>query len=240
MTVPAIRAALLHRSERSDPAAFPHAAETLEEVAAATPGDVAAAFAFALSRLTSTRDARPVAVVTPQDWLGERGRPFAAGLAGFGMARERLIWVRTRREGEALWALEEALKSGAVAGGLACAAAPPFVTTRRLEFAAREGRSTGVLLRAGPAQDLSAARSRWRIASAASAPDLWDAAAPGRPRLVAELLRRRDGPPGAWILEPADEAGRFALVAGLAGDGVAARPDQPRARKRTVSVRVAA
>ena len=220
MTVPAIRAALLHRSERSDPAAFPHSAEALEEVGAAAPADAAAAWAFAMARLTEARDARPLVVVTPEDWLRERGRPFAAGMAGFGLERERLIWIRTRREGEALWALEEALKSGAVAGGLACAAAPPFVATRRMEFAARAGRAVGVLLRAGPAEDLSAARRRWRIAAGASALDPWDAAAPGRPRLRAELLRRRDGPPGAWMLEQTDETGRFALAAGLAGDGV--------------------
>jgi protein ImuA len=221
MTVPApIRAALLHRSERSDPAVFPRAAEPLEEVGASAPADVAAAWAFALSRLAAARDARPLALVTTADWLAERGRPFAGGMRDGGLDAGRLIWVRTRREGEALWALEEALKSGAIAGGLATVAAPPFVATRRLEFAAREGRAVGVLLRAGPAEDLSAARRRWRIASQASAPDPWDEAAPGRPRLRAELLRRRDGPPGAWMLERDDETGGFGLVAGLAGHGV--------------------
>ena len=218
-------ASLLHRSEALDPTVFPGAAEPLEEVGAAEPGDLAVALAFALARLTATHgvgpnELRPVALVTTADGLAERGRPFAGGIQGWGAGFERLIWVRARREGEALWALEEVLKSGAVAGGLALVAAPPFVTTRRLEFAAREGRAVGVLLRAGPAGDLSAARRRWRIGALGSSLDAWDAAAPGGVRLRAELLRRRDGPPGAWDLERDDETGGLRVVAGLAGHGV--------------------
>jgi protein ImuA len=193
----------------------------LEEVGAEAPADVAAALAFALGRLTSApKEVRPVVLVTTEDWVSQRGRPFAGGTGDWGLGFTRLIWVRARREGEALWALEEVLKSGAAAGGLATVAAPPFVTTRRLEFAAREGRAVGILLRAGPAEDLSAARRRWRIATRPSGSDAWDAAAPGSVRLRAELLRRRDGPPGAWDLERDDETGGFRVAAGLAGHGV--------------------
>ena len=79
----------------------------------------------------------------------------------------------------------------------------------------------------GAALDLSAARMRWRIATAASAPilidgALFDEASPGPPRLVAELVRRRSGPPGIWELEQDDETGGFRVVAGLADHGLAA------------------
>jgi len=222
MTVPTpISARLLQRSDSPDPAVFPWAAEALEEVGANAPADLAAALAFALTRLAAVPgETRPVALVTTAEGLAERGRPFAGGLRDWGLESARLIWVRARREGEALWALEEILKSGAAAGALAMAAAPPFVTTRRLEFAAREGRAVGVLLRAGPAGDLSAARRRWRIAARRSGPDAWDVSAPGGAGLRAELLRRRDGPPGAWDLERDDETRGLRLAAGLAGDGV--------------------
>jgi protein ImuA len=203
-----------------DPTLFPSVCEPLEETAAAEPADAAAAFAFALARLASGTDMRPVALVTTGLWSRERGRPFARGLAGWGLGPERLIWIRTEREGEALWALEEALKSGAVAGGLASVEAPSFVATRRLDFAARAGNALGVILRAGPTGDLSAARRRWRISSEASAAHAFDPAAPGRVRLRAELVRRRDGPPGAWALEQDDETGRLGVVAGLAGHGL--------------------
>ena len=203
-----------------DPALFPSLCEPLEEAAAAEPADAAAAFAFALGRLAGAKDRRPVVVVTTGLWLRERGRPFARGMAGWGLGPERLIWIRAEREAQALWALEEALKSGAVAGGLASVEAPPFVATRRLDFAARAGGALGVLLRAGPTGDLSAARRRWRIRAGPSATHAYDPAAPGRVRLNAELVRRRDGPPGAWALEQDDETGRLRVVAGLAGHGL--------------------
>ena len=203
-----------------DPALFPQACELLEEVGAAEPADLGAALGFSVARLTGRGDGRPVALVTTDDWLGERGRPFAGGLEAWGLAVERLVWVKARREGEALWALEEVLKSGAVAGALASVAAPPFVTTRRLTFAARMGSAAGILLRTGEAGDLSAARRRWRIASRPSTPDPDDAKAPGTARLCARLLRRRDGPPGVWDLERGDETGGLRLVAGLAGHGL--------------------
>ena len=203
-----------------DPTLYPSVCEPLEEAAAAEPADAAAAFAFALGRLAAAKDARPVVLVTTGLWLRERGRPFARGLAGWGLGPERLIWIRAEREAEALWALEEALKSGVVAGGLASVEAPPFVATRRLDFAARAGGALGVLLRAGPTGDLSAARRRWRIAAGPSATHAYDPAAPGRVRLNAELVRRRDGPPGAWALEQDDETGRLRVVAGLAGHGL--------------------
>jgi protein ImuA len=211
---------LLHPLPTPDPTLFPSVCEPLEEAAAAEPADAAAALAFALGRLAAAKDARPVVLVTTGLWLRERGRPFARGLAGWGLDPERLIWIRAEREGEALWALEEALKSGAVAGGLASVEAPPFVATRRLDFAARAGGAAGVLLRAGPTGDLSAARRRWRIKAGPSATHAYDPAAPGRVRLNAELVRRRDGPPGAWALEQDDETGRLRVVAGLAGHGL--------------------
>jgi protein ImuA len=211
---------LLEHPAPPDPAIFPSLCEPLEEASAAEPADAAAAFAFSLSRLAALEDQRPLVLVTTALWQRERGRPFARGLQAWGVGPGRLIWVKAEREAEALWALEEALKSGAVAGGLASVETPPFVVTRRLDFAARAGSATGVLLRAGGAGDLSAARRRWRIRSGPSAMHAFDAGAPGRVRLTAELVRRRDGPPGAWLLEHDDETGRLGVVAGLAGHGL--------------------
>jgi protein ImuA len=219
-----------HKGLYGHPAAFPEACEPLEEAGAAQPADVAAAFGFAVGRLLTSPTERPLVLVTTTAWLRERGRPFARGLSAWGAGTDRLIWVRAAKEAEALWALEEALKSGAVAGGLATVEQPPFVATRRLDFAARAGRAVGLLVRAGPTDDLSAARRRWRIAANSAAPDAYDPAAPGLTRLRAELVRRRDGPPGGWDLEQDDETGRLRLDAGLADHGLA--QDEPRAERR--------
>lgn len=214
------------------PEFYPAVCEPLEEVGAAEPRDAAAALAFALGRLADSKDSRPWVMATTPAWLRERGRPFARGLAGHGAGPERLIWIRAEKEAAALWALEEALKSGAVAAGIVTAEQPSFVITRRLDFAAREGGARGVLLRCGPALDLSAARMRWRIAAAPSAAARFDPLAPGATRLMAELARRRGGPPGRWELEQDDETGGFRVVPGLAGDGLdASGPDRDERRR---------
>ncbi len=207
-------------------APYPEACEPLEEVTAAQPVDAAAALGFCLARLAGVcaKDQRPVALVTTGDWLRERGRPFSHGFRAWGLSPERLIWIRAERETEALWALEEALKSGAVAGAIGSVEAASFVATRRLDFAARAGAALGLILRARGAADLSAARRRWRIGALGSGENAFDSLAPGSVRLRAELVRRRDGPPAAWDLEQDDETGGLHLVAGLAGHGVATRP----------------
>src|SRR5271155_2188034 len=125
------------------PPPFPAIPEPLEEVGAATAADAGAALAFGMSRLAAGAGRRPLVLVTTALWLAERGRPFGRGLARWGASSDRLIWVRCEREAEALWALEEALKSGAVEAGLATVERPAFVATRRLDFAARTGGALG-------------------------------------------------------------------------------------------------
>lgn len=196
----------------------------LEEMAAADPRDWGPAAAFALLRIQEAsegpKDDRPIVFVATKLWRRERGGLSARGFASLGLDPRRLILVKAEREEEALWAEEEALKSGAVKGAVAAAERPSFVATRRLDFAAREGRALAVLLRIGPAADLSAARLRWRLSALASAPQPYDPKAPGALRLKAELVRRRDGPLGVWDLEQDHETHRLRLAAGLADHGL--------------------
>jgi len=206
-------------------AALP-ALATFEEVAAGEPQDLACAIAFALWRALEAAgardDARPVAVIATAAFLAERGRPFGWGARRLGLDHGRLILVRARRESDVLWAFEEVLKSGAVRAALGTLEAPPFVATRRLEFAARAGGAHALALRARTPGDLSAARLRWRVASAPSAPHPLDAQAPGAARLTAQLARSPDGRAAAFTLEQDHETGRFRLAAGLADHGLAA------------------
>ena len=209
------------------PAALP-ACEPFEEAAAAQPQDLACALAFALSRAIAAAegrgDGRPVAMVSTPLVDHERGRLFGWGARGLGLDPGRLLLIHARREPEALWAFEEALKSGAAAAVIGVLDRPAFVATRRLDFAARTGQATGLVLRAGPAGDLSAARLRWRIAAEPSAPHPFDSRAPGAARLAAELVRSRDGKSGRFLLEQDHATGRFRLAAGLADHGLAPQP----------------
>lgn len=202
--------------------ALPPAPELgLEESAAAAPQDWAAALVFALDRARGgAAETRPLVFVSTADWRRERGRLSARGLVWLGYQPGRVILVEAGREVDALWALEEALKSGAVAGGAATVERAPFLATRRLDFAGRAGRARAVLLRTGQADDLSVARLRWRVGAQASAAHPFDDKAPGLLRLKAELTRCRGGPLGAWIMEQDDETHRLRLAAGLAGDGL--------------------
>lgn len=193
-------------------APYPADPAVLEEVCAAGPGDLATAFAFALSRAPEA--GRPVVfLAAPRAWLAEHGRPYGRGLPGV-----ELILAATSTGVEGLWAMEQALRSGAVTMALGGIEEASLAQTRRLGFAAHEGGSVGVMLRLRGG-GLSAARRRWRIAPAASAAEPADVRAPGAGRVWAELVRSRSERPGVWMLEQADETHRLRLADRLAGDG---------------------
>ena len=200
------------------------APEPLEEVAPATVQDLPSATAFALARAIEAagraNDLRPLAFVAERAWLNEHGHPFGWGCANLGLPHARLLLAVTARESETLWALEETLKSGAVCAALGVAAAPSFLATRRLDFAAKAGRCQGLVLRPRRPADLSAARLRWAVAAAPSVPHPLDVRAPGTARLDVELVRSRTGVGGRFLLEQDHETPGFRLAAGLANHGL--------------------
>lgn len=220
MPKPSFKTLDLRPATAADSATAPAWTAQLEEVAAAQAADWGAAFAFAIDRIAARPDPRPLALVAARHWMRERGRPYARGLSQ--LAGPPLLLIAVDREAEALWALEETLKSGAVTGAVGALETVPFVAGRRLDFAAREGRAMGVLLRAKAAEDLSAARVRWRIAAQPSAEDPLDAKAPGPMRWRAEVTRRRDGTPAVFEWEESDATPRLRLAPRLAGDGLVA------------------
>lgn len=196
------------------PLPFPDRPAPLEEAWGPTPRDVAATFAFALSRRPA-EDARPVLVAATAAWLKENGRPYGPGLGDV-----RLLLTRVRRDADALWAMEQALRSGAVALALGAVQGAALTQTRRLEFAARHGGSVALLM-PRDLEGLSAAARRWRIRVESGAADADDPRAPGATRLCAELVRARNGRPGRWTLEQDDETHRLRLADRLADRGPA-------------------
>ncbi len=191
--------------------------EGLEEVCAAGVRDMTSALAFTLGR-AAVEGGRGVVFSATRSWLGENGRPYGPGLAGF-QARDGFLLVETRTEALALWVMEQALRSGGVALVIGTVDGAELAQTRRLEFAARDGGCSGVLLRARSG-DLSAARRRWRVTTCASESDAFDVRAPGRMTIRAEMTRSRMERPGVWMLEQDDETHRLRLADRLAGDGL--------------------
>jgi protein ImuA len=177
---------------------------------------MATALAFALAR-TPSDDRRGVGLAVTRAWMSEHGRPYGPGARDIGGGRDLMLMIG-RTQAEALWAMEQALRSGGLGLVLGAIDGADLTQTRRLEFAARDGAAAGVLLRTRTG-DLSAARRRWRVASVASAGDVDDARAPGPMRLSAELTRSRGERPGVWMLEMEDETHRLRLADRLAGHG---------------------
>lgn len=177
----------------------------------------AAGFAVALAlRRLAGKETRPILWVARRDGLYEAGALSARGLVDLGADPGRFLLAAGRRDADVLWALEEALRSGAVALAVGEIAAADLVATRRLSLAAREAMVPALLLRAARALGPSAARTRWRIASAPSMPPRFAASAPGLPRWRLALVKGFRERPQEWIVEWDDEAHCFLDVAALA------------------------
>jgi cell division inhibitor SulA/protein ImuA len=94
-------------------------------------------------------------------WVAPPFVPFAPGLAAHGIALERVLVVHTKKP---LWALEQALGSGACAAALAWVRQAGAREVRRLQLATERGRTLGVLFREpGPARESSCAALRLRL-----------------------------------------------------------------------------
>ena len=77
-------------------------------------------------------------------WISPSHEPYAPALAARGVALDRMLVVRTDLP---LWAHEQALRSGACAMALAWMPRVSPRAIRRLQLAAEQGRSLGVLFR---------------------------------------------------------------------------------------------
>ena len=195
------------------------AAGSVSEIVPAQPQDAAAACGFALGlaiRLARSqpnrqpqdgRAARPILWII-EDFAGlEQGAPYGPGLAQHGLAPHQLVLVRTPRAQDALWALEEALKTRniIVIGELwAHRKSHDLAASRRLALAARASGTPGLILHAGATGDAaSAAASRFEIASHASASPFAASRlpVPGAASWAVRLLKARAGPESRFGLD---------------------------------------
>jgi protein ImuA len=201
---------------------LPHgglARSALHEVAPATFGDTPAAFGFLAALLARfgadpARHQRPVLFVTSPRALADHGRPHGHGLQRLGLDPARLILVETRNDAQALWAIEEALRSRVPAAVGGAIARLDLRTSQRLHLTAGEAGLPLVLLRPDRADDASAAATRWRIGAAEAARDRFGLVTGTRWR--ARLVRCRNGRFGTWLVEFDHAAYRFSLAAPLA------------------------
>lgn len=164
----------------------------------------------------------------------ESGTPYGPGIELLGLPLHRLLTLRVAQVRDVLWAMEEALKSSAVAAVLAELPedAADLTATRRLSLAARAGGGLGLMLRQRPCPLPSAAITRWEIAAAPSLPDRFGGL--GRTAFDLSLSRNRRGRCGRWIVSWNHEERIFvpqALSVGMA-EAACDRPADPRRRAR--------
>ena len=150
-------------------------------------------------------------------WALARRDLFAPGLALAGLAPDRILYAECGSNEDVLAVMEEGLRYGGLAAVVGEVSRVAMASTRRLQLAAEESGTTGLMLKRRRRSDEdplgapSASATRWRIASAPSA-DL-PVAGIGRPRWNVILARQRGGEPHQWIMEGPDEQGRLALSA---------------------------
>lgn len=119
-------------------------------------------------------------------WVAPPYRPYAPALAAAGLDLTRLVVVRGVGERDALWAYEQALRAPECGAAFAWTDSHDERVLRRLQVAAREGRSWGVLWRR-PGRRAGAAVAPLRLALASE-----------HGRLAVCILKRR----GAGLAQP--------------------------------------
>lgn len=179
-----------------------------------TDGPSAAAFLVALLHRLSHRAGRDTVLICESD-ASRSGRLHGWGWRDLGGDPDALLIVRARHDKEVLWAMEEGLRSGALAAVFAEIRSIGFTMTRRLSLAAQESMTPALLLRDDGLVPTSAAATRWLVRTLPSAHDSLDIRAPGAPRWRLGLVRCRGGRPARCNVEWHHEAGTFCVAAAL-------------------------
>lgn len=213
--------------------AEPHASGV---AAGAGAGNWAAALGFALRLAVrrlhgiETSHAGPPRILWcwPSVFARELGALYGHGLATLGLEPSTWLFAETARAGDALWAMEEGLRSESLALVIGVLGEAELTPARRLSLAAAE-HSTPCLIVTDPRlSPAGSTATRWRVGARKSASHPFDGAAPGASRYAVALERCRHRPltrePLPYLLEWSDETHRFRVAA-----AVAHRADAPRA-----------
>lgn len=167
-----------------------------------------------------------VIFVLPTYGFREYGRLHGHGLRTLGFDPVHIILVETTHRRDTLWALEEALRSGAPAAVAGVIDQLDLKKSQRLHLAATDSGLPLFLMRSAQDLESSAAATRWRVGTAEAARDRFGLII--RPRWHLQLERCRNGRPGEWVVEYDHVAHRFSMAAALA-DPARARGATPQA-----------
>src|SRR5580704_7428125 len=117
-------------------AAFPHGVfptGAMHELLSNGPEGFAATGAFTAALVGRLMDRGGACI-----WIGPRRNCYPPGLAAFGVEADRVVFVEVRKEKEALWVLEEALKCEGLAAVVGEVREVGWVVSRRFQLAVEQ------------------------------------------------------------------------------------------------------
>lgn len=143
-------------------------------------------------------------------WISNKRTIFPPALTSFGITPEQILFIDLVKHKEVLWAIEEALKCNAVSAVIGELSELSFTESRRLQLAVEQSRVTGFIHRYNPkSENVTACVTRWKIKPLASSLNE-ELPGIGFPAWNIELLKVRNGKPGAWHIQWA--SGHFECI----------------------------
>ncbi len=142
-------------------------------------------------------------------WVSNKRTIFPPALKLMGIEPDKVIFIDLTKPKDVLWVIEEGLKCNAVAAVVGELQELSFTESRRLQLAVEESRVTGFIHRHQPrSENAVACVARWKITSL---PGITTGGLPGvgHPRWNIQLAKARNGKPGMWQVEWADNSFRF-------------------------------
>ncbi|HEY9008815.1 MAG TPA: Error-prone repair protein ImuA [Ohtaekwangia sp.] len=134
-------------------------------------------------------------------WISASRKIFPPALKNFGVEPDRFVFIGLSKEKDVLWAMDEALKCGAVSAVIGELREISFNDSRRLQLAVEQSQVTGFVIRNNyKSINTTACVSRWKITSLPSE-TVDDLPGIGFPKWQVELLRMRNGKPGVWHMQ---------------------------------------
>ncbi|MBC7848465.1 MAG: Error-prone repair protein ImuA [Chitinophagaceae bacterium] len=143
-------------------------------------------------------------------WISKDRTCFPPALPSFNIQPDKIIFIDLKKDKELLWTMEEALKCDALAAVVGEISDISFISSRRLQLAVEKSRVTGFVIRRQPRiVDANSFVSRWRISPLPSEPPT-NLPGVGFARWKVELLKIKNGKPGAWDVEW--RKGKFRII----------------------------
>jgi protein ImuA len=142
----------------------PHA---LHEITPADYRDSWASLSFSLALLSrcARLDQRPLLWCSSSPKLSEFGRLYGHGLRRFNIDPTRFIVIETKNDHEAIFVLEEALKSARLCAVLGLIDALNLIPSRRLSLMAAKGQTPALLITKPGHGGIKTAATRWQVAA---------------------------------------------------------------------------